>query len=373
MEENENTKRSFLAPVQAWYVKYERPASSVALIGGFVLDFLTLQRVDALWENSWIIFHLTVVATCIILLNRKKATSGTLDIQENTKSHFWYVTAMQFSFGGLLSAFLLFYFRSSSFFVSWPFLLILALAFAANERLKQHIERTTFHISFFFLALYLFAIYIIPVLTHQMGPFMFALSGAACIVVFILFLSILQIVTGQMFLRGHPKLLFAIIGIFSCINILYVSNIMPPIPLSLKEGDIYHSIEKDISGSYVVLREKKTLSEYFSPYQLVHTTPGVALYAYSAVFSPTKLNTEIVHVWQRYDLEEKEWQTMSTIPLSLTGGRNGGYRTFSLKENMTSGKWRVSVETPKGQVVGRLYFTVVTENAPPILFTEIES
>ncbi len=62
-------KRSRLSKIRSWYGKYERPISSLSLIGGFVFDALTLKRVDLFWENFWVIGHLVIVGTCIVLIN----------------------------------------------------------------------------------------------------------------------------------------------------------------------------------------------------------------------------------------------------------------------------------------------------------------
>src|SRR3954470_4240449 len=142
--------------VTHWYRKFERPISSVFLIGGFVFDALTLKRVDMFWENFWVLAHLILAAVFIVLINRQENVEE--DNEKEEKKHFWYRNGMQFMFGGLLSVFLVFYFRSGSLAVSWPFLLVLALAFLANERLKAHFSRLIFQISFLYLSIFSFCI-----------------------------------------------------------------------------------------------------------------------------------------------------------------------------------------------------------------------
>ena len=141
--------------IEGWFTKYEKPISSVSLIGGFILDWMTLQRIDTFFENFLVSVRLFVVAFCIILLNRSVLKS--LKGVEQERAHFWLINILQFAFGGLLSTFLVFYFRSGSIFVSWPFLFLLGIAFAANERLKHHYSRMTFQITFLFLSIYSFA------------------------------------------------------------------------------------------------------------------------------------------------------------------------------------------------------------------------
>ncbi len=187
----------------AAYARLERPISSISLLGGFAFDAVTLKRVDTFRENFWIVAHLAVVAVCILLLNRTENLGRTeklnrtqdgspaenisatenINVTENlnraenrdadrpdsrdpSQAHFWFINMLQFAFGGLLSTFLVFYFRSGSLRASWPFFLILGAAFVANENLKAHYARLAFQLSFFFLSLFCFMIYILPVLLH---------------------------------------------------------------------------------------------------------------------------------------------------------------------------------------------------------------
>ena len=46
----------------------------------------------------------------------------------------------------------------------------------------------------------------------------------------------------------------------------------------------------------------------------------------------------------------------------ISGGREGGFRWYSKKFTITAGKWRVKVETGRGQILGRIEFAVV--NSP---------
>src|SRR3989344_8330419 len=165
----------FIEPVRNWYARFERPISSLSLIFGFVFDALTLKRVDTLWENLWIFGHIIVVGVFIVLIHTKENADS--DEKNPSKAHFWYVNILQFFFGGLLSTYLVFYFRSADILVTWPFIVILALAFMANESLKRHYVRFSFQISLFFLSVYSFAIFLVPVILHKIGALIFILSG----------------------------------------------------------------------------------------------------------------------------------------------------------------------------------------------------
>jgi hypothetical protein len=102
----------------------------------------------------------------------------------------------------------------------------------------------------------------------------------------------------------------------------------------------------------------------------IHLVAGTPLYAYSAVFSPTSFKMNVIHEWQYYSTSTDTWVTRGRVTLATTGGGDRGYRTFSMEENLTPGKWRVNVKTPQGQIIGRLNFDVSIVSSTPALLTK---
>ncbi len=351
-----------------WYGRYERPVSSASLVGGFIFDALTLKRVDLFWENVWVIAHFIIIAVFIILINLQE--NEAMDEKDTSKKHFWYINILQFFFGGLLSTFIVFYYRSSDLLSTWPFLFILLVAFIANESLKKHYARLAFQISLFFLSLLAFTIFIVPVLFHRIGSDIFLISGAISLATLFIFLLGLKFLTKEKFSQSKKILGFSIAGIYLAVNILYFANLIPPIPLSLKEAGIYHSIYRNKLGAYTVVSEEKNTFDYFSFHENIHIAKGEWIYAHSAVFSPALFNTGVIHIWQKYDENSKEWITVSRVKLSTAGGRDGGYRTYSYL-NITPGKWRVNVETSDHKIIGRLRFNAILADTKPTLKTEV--
>jgi hypothetical protein len=295
-----------------------------------------------------------------------------MDPSDPAKPHFWYINILQFFFGGLLSTFLVFYFRSGSLRASWPFFLILGAAFVANENLKAHYTRLAFQTSFFFLSLYCFLIYILPVILHRIGALIFLLSGAVSLALLYLFLRLLGSVTGRNYPLQSRTLRTSIAAIFITMNVLYFLNLIPPIPLSLQDAAVCHGIARSAEGHYALQAEDPGLFHYFRLTETYHATPGAPVYAYSAIFSPTALNTKIIHEWQFYE-PKRGWTTLGRVELAVRGGRGGGYRTYSAKSGIMPGAWRVNVETPSGALLGRLRFNVVLEDSPRPLITQIKN
>lgn len=350
------------------YGRFERPISSVSLIFGFVVDALTITRIDATWVGIWILGHIVAIGVFIVIIH--KTEKGEDDEKDPSKWHFWYVNALQFFFGGILSTFLVSYFRSADIFVTWPFILILVIAFGANEILKRHYVRLSFQISLYFFAIYSFTIFYIPVLTHQIGARIFLLSGLVSLVFISLFAYILFVLVKDKFFESKNSLLMLVSGIFVAINILYFTNLIPPIPLSLKDGGVYHSLERNSAGNYVVGFEDWGWRGRFSLYQKFREVPGEPVYAYSAIFSPSDLDTTIVHEWEYFNKTSGEWILQSRVNLPVIGGRDGGFRTYSVRSNLTNGKWRVNVKTLQGQTIGSMRFMVERVNTLPRLTYE---
>ncbi|MDD5152955.1 MAG: DUF2914 domain-containing protein [Candidatus Pacebacteria bacterium] len=361
---------SFLEKTRNLYGRFERPISSLSLIGGFVFDAVTLKRVDTVWENLWVLAHLVIVAVFIALIHIKESQPG--DEKDPSKAHFWFVNILQFFFGGTLSVFLVFYFRSADIFVTWPFILILALAFIANESLKSHYVRFSFQISLFFLSIYSFAIFLVPVVLHQIGPQIFLLSGFLSLIFITIFVSFLLVFVKNGLKESRKMAAFLILGIFAFVNVLYFTNLIPPIPLSLKDGGVYHSIQRNADGNYSVTYEDYGWAGYFNLYPDFNEVPGTPVYAYSAIFSPQNLNITVVHQWQYYDEAQKKWTTHATIKLPVVGGRDGGFRTYSASSNLTPGKWRVSIQTEQGQAIGTLRFNILLVATEPTLTADIK-
>lgn len=355
--------------VKSYISKYERHISSAALLGGFILDSLTLQRIDFLFENLVIIFYITIAGFGILILNlfeankiRGKFFAGLYKIMP---------VAIQFAIGGLFSGFLVFYFRSASLIAAWPFVFLLLGLLIGNELLKKYYERTVFNITVYFFCIFLFFIFAVPTYLGRMGDDIFLLSGGISLIIIALFIGLLYWLVPSSIKPTKKLIIAGVGGIFIFINMLYFTNIIPPIPLALKDIGVYHSVQRTLGGYSIIDEiEQKNFWQYFQPKKM-HVSEGQRLYVYSAVFAPTALSTNIVHRWQHYDEVQKSWVTMTHSSFPINGGRDAGYRGYSWKAGLRAGLWRVSVETPRGQLIGRTTFRVEHVSVPPILETRV--
>lgn len=354
--------------IQVWFEKYERHLSSLALVGGFIVDALTLRRVDLLLENLAIISYLIIAAVSIVSLNIIDVRRYSGKIADRLA--YILPLVIQFAFGALFSGFTIFYFRSGSFITSWPFIIILIALLLGNELLRKHYARLMFQITTFFTALFFFTIFFVPVLINKIGPWTFVLSGLSALIIIGIFVSILfYFMPGRII--SHKKILtYSIAFVFLLINLLYFTNLIPPIPLSLNSVGVYHSLVKNNFG-YTALLEKESYLDKLQFFRNIHIRIGDPLYVYSAVFAPTDIETEIVHNWRHFDETTERWVSVSKIPYTIVGGNAGGYRGYSTKSNLSPGLWAVEVETSRGQVIGRITFEIIYVTELPKLEEKI--
>lgn len=357
--------------VRNWYGKFERPISSLSLIGGFVFDAVTLQRIDLFWDNFWVIAHLAIVGTCIVFINRIDLQLG--DEKNPAKFHFWLVNILQFFFGGLLSTYLVFYFRSSDIFVEWPFILILVVAFWANESFKRAYVRLSFQIILYYLSIFAFAIFFIPVLVHEIGPAVFLLSGIASLAAMTGFMAIVSHFSRGKIAKKREIIVLWVGIVFALVNILYFNNLIPPIPFSLKDSGVYHAITKNADGNYTVLSEDTSWwTKFFTLYPDFHASESDPIYVYSAIFSPALFETDVIDDWQYYDDIEHAWVDKYQVSLAVTGGRDGGFRTWSVQQGIMAGRWRVNIKTQTGQIIGTIRFNILPQTGGIPLTTEVK-
>src|SRR5581483_5760729 len=137
--------------------------------------------------------------------------------------------------GAILGGSFRFYLRSGTIAGSWPFLLVLLGAIIFNEYLRQHYERLIFQISFLYLAIFILLIFMMPIVFKSIGTWVFLLSGAISLLLFRWFTLLLKKFAREK--RFNQKRVWSpVLIIFFSINVLYFTNLIPPIPLSLKDA-----------------------------------------------------------------------------------------------------------------------------------------
>jgi hypothetical protein len=344
---------------------------TIAFVGGFVVDILTLGRVDQFFAMGILLAHILNAGTNLALLYA--ATADKLGEKMRAFVLRYAPLLVQFSFGSLLSGTLVFYSQSGSWSVSWPFLVLVLGVMIGNEMVRDRAERLLLNLSIFFLGIFSYCILFVPVLVKKIGPWVFVGSGTLALIVIFLYLRLLRLIVPN-FIELHIRnIIFSLGIIFAVLNFLYFGNIIPPIPLSLKNIDIYHQVEKIEDGSYRLTYEEAPWYKFWRDADTTYRyTKGDEVHCFTSVFAPTSFSLRIFHHWQYFNETSGEWVTQSRIPFTISGGNERGYRGYTYVTNVHDGLWRCIVETERRQMLGSETFTIVTEATKRPLITLVK-
>src|SRR3989344_3742756 len=291
---------------------YERRVAPFSLLAGFIVDNVLFRTIDLFATTVALTLYLTCAIAGLFLLNL--VSTGRVRWMPMLHIAPFFPVIVQFSFGGIFSGFFVLYSESATIAVSWVSVVILAALLIGNERFRRHYMQFSFQVGILFIAIFGFLIFLVPFALNRIGPSMFLVSGSASVALIALYVAAMWRVMPELVETNLIRIAYSTGAIFLAVNILYFTNAIPPLPLSLKEAGVYHRVVRV---------------------------------------------GDIYHEWQHYDEVAKKWITISTIEFPIVGGRGGGYRGYSLSSNSRSGAWRVNVLTAYGQVVGRTSFKVI--------------
>ncbi len=340
----------------------------ISFTGGFIWDSFTLTRIDRMSDNMILLGYLFLLGSSILILNLVEHNL----IRNSLILRFrkFYPLGIQFFLGGLFSSYVVFYFQSASVTKTWLFLGILFCLLISNEFLEKRLTNIYLQFSLYFLVIYSFMIFFLPVLLEKMNWLIFILSG----------LVTLAVMTGYLYLfirkwvllkkRQYRRIGGIVLTLYVTINVFYFLNWIPPVPLSLKFGGIFHHVER-IEGDFILTYEEPPWYNFWkkseNPYYHTGSDP---VYCFTAVFAPVNLQKKIFHVWQLRSAGREKWLITDRLGFELTGGRKEGFRGYTFKKNVQPGDWRVDVRTDEDQILGRINFKIIAADSLSRPFTQ---
>jgi len=322
---------------------------------GFLFDLATMQRIDAWTDLAIQLFYLAALTAMLIYQHRQgRGRFEPPALIRRLWAH--NVEILHFFYGGLLSAYVVLYLKSSTRARPLVFLLLLVCLMLVNEipRVRRAGDRLR-------LGLYAFCVisflnYFVPVLLGRMSGWVFllALSLSAGVV----WLIADRLAAGEADPRKARAFLFAP-GAAVCLLVggLYVFRLIPPVPLSVQFQGIYHDVRRE-DGSFVLTYEKPPLHLFWrQDSRPFRKGPGDRLHYFLRVFAPARFEHEVFARWQTKG-PEGDWRTRDRIRLPVVGGRGKGFRAYAVKSNFEPGLWRVTAETDDGRAMAAITFTV---------------
>ena len=336
---------------------------------GFVVDLILLNKIDSLVDNLILLANALLATVSFVLLYA--ASTG----RWSERLSRWLLKVapifMQYGFGGLLSGMLIFYGRSGDLVASAPFLLIILAVIFGNEFIVKRSDKLIYHLALYYIGIFSYMVLVIPVILGKMGDGIFILSGLVALLIVILLIKTLRRVV-PFFMQANSKRIIVTIGfIYIGFNTLYFSNLIPPIPLSLTHIEIAHAVNRSDDGIYRITSEKQPWYREYTPLRSVMKPSQSSIACFARVYAPTRLTTDIYHRWE-YRNEEGEWIEQFRLSYPIFNTNIRGYRGYTRISSFTEGLWRCSVETERGQVLGRKSVIIDLDKERGELVTRVE-
>lgn len=338
----------------------------LAFFGGFLWDALTIGRAVTPLD-LWILSGYLVGAAAILwwLGHRRHALAAIaadagaeVAVSPGSFLSTWWERApyllLQFLFGGLFSALFLLYFQSSSHLTAVLWSLGLGGLLIANEFIDDKYHRFTLTWALFGLCAMLLFNFLLPFLVGSIGMVWFYLSTIAGAGL-------------THWLRkktpGCPGRAAPVWIIAALLALAYPLDLIPPVPLVKRDIQVGRNFAR-VAGEYRLTLEKAPWWVFWRELSdEIHLGPGERLYCVSSVFAPSGLTTRLYHRWEHYE-PVRGWVTASRMGFGLFGGRDGGFRGYTYKQEVAPGQWRVHVETESGRTVVVHAFSVKTDTPP---------
>ncbi len=340
------------------YKQYHRYLPAAFFFGGVAWDSATLDRIDALFDTIFLMTYIVVLGGLIMValfVERGNIKNPTLQ-----KYRSWYPPAIQFFLGALFSAYFIFYLQSTSIrSEGMIFIVILVVLLIANEFLQSRLLNPYLLFALYYLACVSFFIFFLPVVFKQLG---YGIFLASCVIGLLITGGMLYLLKWKNIFKEKKPIYYIasiLIGIFISLNIFYMQNWIPPVPLSLREGDVFRGIEKAGDDFVLEYATPKWYEFWINSDEDFYYAEGDTVYGFAAIFAPSALETNIYHAWNHYDESQESWVQTDKIAVEIEGGRNSGYRTFTRKRFVSPGQWRIDVKTEDERVLGRIPFHII--------------
>lgn len=328
----------------------------IAFFSGFIWDAITIAR--GVSATDLMILSSYLVATIpIIWWLAKKANTQTYDIAlrainepENWKMRSPYML-LQFLFGSLFCALFILYFKSSSHIMAIFWSIGLGALLVANEFFETAYKRFTLTWTLFGFCSILLLNFVLPYLVNSVHALWFFVS----VIIAVLFTHFFK---GR--ISSNLGSILPTYGLAIVISFAYVFDVIPPVPLVKRDIEVGTNLQK-IDNKYVLQQNRAPWWMFWrADSNIVYIKPGEGVYCISAIFAPAGLKTKLYHRWQHYD-EKSGWVTTSHIGFNLSGGRNNGFRGYTVKKNVAYGEWRVAVETENERTITVYAFEIQPE------------
>ncbi len=333
-----------------------RHSPVVMFIAGVSFDFATMQRIDA-WTDLAIQGLYLVGLTGLLVYQHREATGIWTPRGRTARVWSYNVEALHFLYGGLLSAYAVLYFRSSTTARSAVFLGLLAGVMAVNEVPRVRRLGHPLRLGLYTLCVLSFLTYFIPILVGRIDGRVFLLSlVVSAVLVWPVAGLLASSAPGES--GGQARLFAPAVGVLVLVGALYELRLIPPVPLSVQFQGIYHDVHREGGVFRLVYARPPRQPFWRHDARPFARRPGDRMFYFARVFAPAGFHHRVVIRWDTFDRARDRWTTTDRIPLAVSGGRADGFRGTAVKANFAAGRWRITAETEDGRALATLTFDV---------------
>jgi hypothetical protein len=348
------------------YERNEHAFDIAAFAGGFLFDIAMLDRIDSWSTIGQQAVYLVLIAVILLqLFFAEGKPPPELDAMSTIKRWYYeYRTALvHFLLGTLLNLYTLFFFKSSSLFVSFAFMVVLVLLLVANESKRLKALGLSFKFALFSLCVLSFCASIVPVLVGSIGLFVFLLSMLAGCLPLAVINRRIRIHAPERTQQARQQILMPFGLVLIGFLALYLFRLIPPVPLSIPFIGVYHNVERS-EDTFRLSHERPAWRFWHHGDQQFLAQPGDKIYVYFRIFSPARFSDQVLMRWYWKDGTGK-WKLQDSIPIKIVGGREEGFRGYGMKTNYQPGDWKLQVDTTDEREIGRVYFDVAAAPEAP--------
>src|SRR5688572_11192193 len=221
--------------MRALYTRIRPWLPVVFFFCGFAWDALTLgQTIKS--SDLFILFGYLLAAAAILLaVGRQVVFCGSEYLN----------AVLQFLFGGIFSALLIFYFLSSSDLPGYLVVLTLAAILIGNEFLESRYSELSLSWAFFTLSATMFFNFALAHLFRSISTFWFYLGTL---------LALLSVTLLRFFSKREAATIIPSVSVAAGMLLLHALHVIPPVPLVKKEMLVAHDVHRT-KGGYVMTVE----------------------------------------------------------------------------------------------------------------------